>query len=125
MGHMSLGREGKAHDRRTLRGNLAKANPFAKASESSAPSRSALAQRLALPRRAGSMIDAGAFLLSRALSRDQSRMLARAADAGVAGLADQIEGADRIGLAHVETGGQPLAFESHQADDGFHRARAT
>ena len=86
MGHMSLGREGKTHDRRTLRGNLAKANPFAKQSESSAPSRSATAQRLALPRRAGSMIDAGAFLLSRALSRDQSRMLARAADAGVAGI---------------------------------------
>ena len=30
MGHMSLGREGKTHDRRKLRGLMAKANPVDK-----------------------------------------------------------------------------------------------
>lgn len=87
MGHMSLGREGKVHDRRKLRGLLAKANPFAdKRKEGDVllhsppppprpPKRSPLA-----------LIDCCAHLLSRQLSRDQGRMLSRAFDGGVEGV---------------------------------------
>ena len=86
MGHMSLGREGKAHDRRTLRGNLAKANPFAKVDAPPPLIHSPAAPPLSALPRPGALFDAAAFLLSRALSRDQERMLARARDAGVAGV---------------------------------------
>ena len=81
---MSLGREGKVHDRRKLREIKAKANPFEKSSgDAAGPSRSLAAPRLLA---SGGLLDCGANLISRALSRDQGRMLARAWEGGVDGV---------------------------------------
>lgn len=72
-------RENKNFDRRTKRGILAKANPFAKA-ETAAPvlTESPAAPVVVAARTKRSIIDCGSNLLSRQLEREHGRMLGRA-----------------------------------------------
>jgi len=79
------GREGKNHERRVKRGLNAKANPFEKKDEITIPqlAKSPIPHKLSIRKRPDSIIDGGCNLISRALARDQSRMLSRAFDGGV------------------------------------------
>jgi len=98
MGHSSLGREGKTHDRRKLRGLNAKANPFEKRKDEVAALRvSQPPVALVAARTPLSILDCGASLLSRQLQRDQSRMFQRAYDAAVDGVIAFTSDFDRIG----------------------------
>ena len=93
------GREGKGHDRRSLK-RLAtgKANPFDKKDEAdAAPQVSAQAPRLPPRSRADALIDCGANLVSRQLARDQARTLTRAAESGVDAVLCFVTDFDRVG----------------------------
>jgi Tat protein secretion system quality control protein TatD with DNase activity len=74
------GRESKSHDRRTKRGNLAKANPFTGQKAIVMPNflHSPAAPGLSAPRDVRSLIDCGSNLISRQLAREHNRMLTRA-----------------------------------------------
>jgi Tat protein secretion system quality control protein TatD with DNase activity len=80
------GREAKGHDRRSKRGILAKANPFAQENRPAIPDLpfSPTAPGLRAGWTPTSLIDAGVNLMSRQLARDQARVFQRAADDGVA-----------------------------------------
>ncbi len=92
------GREGKNHARRVSRGLKAKDNPFDKTKKSDAPVLQFSPPPLALPprRQPNSVIDCGINLLSRQLARDQSRMMARALEAGVDAMVAYATDWDRI-----------------------------